>query len=209
MPAPWAQPGHLQNEAHGINSTSTWAEVPHRSALSRTEQGPHDPNTSDTEATEKERPAPCPPGAQRMERKTQLRAPRRLFHQKGPGLLLCPKQPRTPQRNEAGSPGTTQRGLELQPQGSAGPRSGVSLGSACLAARPPGPAIPADLGSKAQPCQDSSGRSPITRAWPLLTEDLLSLKIMMKTDTVGRAPTPPPPKTPAHAVNVQGGCLLL
>lgn len=124
--------------------------------------GPHGPNTCDTEATEKERPAPCPPRAQRMERKTQLRAPRCLFHLKGPALLFCLKQPRTPQRNEAGSPGTTQRGLELQPRGSAGPRSGMSLGSACLAARPPGPAILADLGPKRQPCQDSSGRSPIT-----------------------------------------------
>lgn len=51
--------------------------------------------------------------------------------------------------------------------------------------------------------------APRSQAWPLLTEDLLSLKTVMKTDTVGQAPTSPPPKPPAHAVNVQGGCLLL
>lgn len=36
----------------------------------------------------------------------------------------------------------------------------------------------------------------ITRTWPLLTEDLFSLKAMMKTDTVGPAPIPPTPQAP-------------
>lgn len=70
--------------------------------------GLHDPNTCDTEVAEKARSAPCPLGAQRSERETQLRAPGHLFHRKGPGLLFCQMQPRTLERKEVGSPATTQ-----------------------------------------------------------------------------------------------------